>query len=682
MGKISWSGSDPSAPESCALGCGSLIDDSPTSGVEVVAPSPPCDPPTLVAAELVSAALSVTAAAKDDVVSMPAFRRSSSFPTPVLTTQRSSTGMEHLETVAQQAFDTLMKPSMRIAAAGLLCLIGPPALLLSVPIVLLLLPLLFPLGLVLTAVGLTRAGIVASFDGSRVWTSSSAREPRAPMHSSSPSTPTGLHVHRHRTARSAQPEALGRDSARASLGAAGSVGAGRDGAANAAPYLPTAQGGPRLLRASRTPEHRVATIDGSLSTLNSLTTQRGERLVRQVGTLVRHNVARATHDIRAEVEVQLQALQRELQSWVGANPNLKPYCHGRIGWLLRREPPGAPDVTDTFLRRYLGDRTLAQPAPSLSAADVAAMPMPDGMAMADLEYLLVPGLLTKWYPLYMAQLRADFKRLGLRATFSRIDTDQPVRVNAARVRHEILELAQGSRSRVVILGHSKGAVDAAAALSLFPELVDPVAALVSVQGPHGGSALAHDLANTTVQRSVALNMIVERLLRGCRHAVLDLSFSARQEFIEAHPYPVDRVPSLCLASCDRGASSLLKPVIDFFALRYGEWSDGCVCQADSILPGCTRVLLDDMDHFGPGWPSFPATDRYDPARLWLLATSLALTTPRTAGASAARGAKGACGRPDGGGSSPAEADAGGREAAPRARGVAAKRRHRRHGTDT
>lgn len=155
-----------------------------------------------------------------------------------------------------------------------------------------------------------------------------------------------------------------------------------------------------------------------------------------------------------------------------------------------------------------------------------------------------------------------------------------------------------------------------------------------------------------------------------------------QEFIEAHPYPVDRVPSLCLASCDRGASSLLKPVIDFFALRYGEWSDGCVCQADSILPGCARVLLDDMDHFGPGWPSFPATDRYDPARLWLLATSLALTTPCTAGASAARGAKGAGGRPDGGGSSPAEADAGGREAAPRARGVAAKRRHRRHGTDT
>ena len=34
---------------------------------------------------------------------------------------------------------------------------------------------------------------------------------------------------------------------------------------------------------------------------------------------------------------------------------------------------------------------------------------------------------------------------------------------------------------MVLLGHSKGAVDAAAALSLFPELGDFVAGLVSLQ---------------------------------------------------------------------------------------------------------------------------------------------------------------------------------------------------------
>jgi len=242
-----------------------------------------------------------------------------------------------------------------------------------------------------------------------------------------------------------------------------------------------------------------------------------------------------------------------------------------------------------------------------------------------MAYLLVPGLLTKWYPKYMSSLMHDLKRLGLRVAFSKVDTDQPIRVNAARLRHEVLELSEEHEGqKVVIFGHSKGAVDAAAALSLFPELYASVAALVSVQGPHGGSAVAHDLVHTEIQRTFALSVVIEKILRGCKHAVLDLSYSARQDFMERHPYPLDRVPTVCLASYDKSRSSLLKPIIDFLALRYGEWCDGCVCQSDAILPSCARVLLDDLDHFGPAWASFPATDRYDPARMWLASLSLAL----------------------------------------------------------
>jgi hypothetical protein len=59
-------------------------------------------------------------------------------------------------------------------------------------------------------------------------------------------------------------------------------------------------------------------------------------------------------------------------------------------------------------------------------------------------------------------------------------------------------------------------------------------------------------------------------------------------------------------------------------VRYGEDCDGLVCQGDAILPHCPRVVLEDMDHFGPAWPSFPATDRYDPTRLWLVCISMAL----------------------------------------------------------
>jgi hypothetical protein len=165
---------------------------------------------------------------------------------------------------------------------------------------------------------------------------------------------------------------------------------------------------------------------------------------------------------------------------------------------------------------------------------------------------------------------------------------------------------------------------------------EAVACLVSLQGPHSGSAIAHDLAHTSLQKSIALGAL-ERLLRGCKHAVLDLSYTARQDFIAHHPYPVDKVPTLCVATCDRRPCSLLKPVIDYVALRYGEWCDGCVCQTDAVLPGTAHVLINDMDHFGPAWGQFPATDSYDPTRLWLTCVSLALCEGTAAMKAAARG---------------------------------------------
>ena len=48
--------------------------------------------------------------------------------------------------------------------------------------------------------------------------------------------------------------------------------------------------------------------------------------------------------------------------------------------------------------------------------------------------------------------------------------------------------------------------------------------------------------------------------------------------------------------------SLLRYISIYYTILLpGEWSDGCVCQADAVLPGSARVLLNDMDHFGPGW---------------------------------------------------------------------------------
>jgi hypothetical protein len=166
----------------------------------------------------------------------------------------------------------------------------------------------------------------------------------------------------------------------------------------------------------------------------------------------------------------------------------------------------------------------------------------------------------------------------------------------------------------------------AAALAFYPELHGHVRAVVTMQAPHSGSAIAQDLAGTDVQHKVAIAAI-ERLLRGSRDAVDDLTYAARREFFaSAPPYPTKLVPTVCVASSDKRerGGSLLAPTINYTALRYGEWSDGCVCQGDAKLPDCLHINIEDMDHFGPAWRSFPATDPHDPTRLWLACASIAM----------------------------------------------------------
>lgn len=66
--------------------------------------------------------------------------------------------------------------------------------------------------------------------------------------------------------------------------------------------------------------------------------------------------------------------------------------------------------------------------------------------------------------------------------------------NAREIKEYVEEIYWGSGKRVLLLGHSKGGVDAAAALSLhWSELKDKVAGLVLAQSPYGGSPIASDI---------------------------------------------------------------------------------------------------------------------------------------------------------------------------------------------
>lgn len=69
-----------------------------------------------------------------------------------------------------------------------------------------------------------------------------------------------------------------------------------------------------------------------------------------------------------------------------------------------------------------------------------------------------------------------------------------VEKNSREIKEYIEEIYWGSGKRVLLLGHSKGGVDAAAALSLYwSDLKDKVAGLALAQSPYGGSPIASDI---------------------------------------------------------------------------------------------------------------------------------------------------------------------------------------------
>jgi hypothetical protein len=121
-------------------------------------------------------------------------------------------------------------------------------------------------------------------------------------------------------------------------------------------------------------------------------------------------------------------------------------------------------------------------------------------------------------PLYFVKTKSYFSKMGLACHIAKIHSEvlhiqtfillltfifikifetilqSSVSKNAREIKEYIEEIYWGARKRVLLLGHSKGGVDAAAALSLYwPQLKDKVAGLVLAQSPYGGSPVASDI---------------------------------------------------------------------------------------------------------------------------------------------------------------------------------------------
>jgi hypothetical protein len=176
----------------------------------------------------------------------------------------------------------------------------------------------------------------------------------------------------------------------------------------------------------------------------------------------------------------------------------------------------------------------------------------------------------------------------------------------------------GNQRRVVLVGHSKGGVDACAALALHEHrLKDIVLGVITVQSPYGGSPVASDLTATPAMRSLT-ERALEVLLRAPKGAgsksllpaLLDVTYEKRMAFLEHHPLPC-RFPCVSFHSAVKSPSGVLALGAAYVKNRYGSDSDGLVCGLDAEVPGCVAVRYGaDYDHADGAYPRFMSDERY------------------------------------------------------------------------
>ncbi|GLT51594.1 hypothetical protein SLA2020_249940 [Shorea laevis] len=157
-------------------------------------------------------------------------------------------------------------------------------------------------------------------------------------------------------------------------------------------------------------------------------------------------------------------------------------------------------------------------------------------------YLLVPGLFSNHGPLYFVNIQTSFSNMGLTCHIAKIHSEASVEKNAREIKDCIEEIHRDSKKRVLLLGHSKGGVDSAAALSIYwSELKDKVAGLALAQSPYGGSPIASDILRGHISNHLHVPKLMEilicKVMKGDMQALEDLTYEKRKEFLKKHHLP-------------------------------------------------------------------------------------------------------------------------------------------------
>jgi hypothetical protein len=155
-------------------------------------------------------------------------------------------------------------------------------------------------------------------------------------------------------------------------------------------------------------------------------------------------------------------------------------------------------------------------------------------------------------------------------------------------------------ARLVLLGYSKGIGDVLEAIVRHPEIRPRVAAVVSVAGAVGGSALAYDVEQGAAE--MLRHWPRSNCGSGDGGAVRSLRPDVRQAWLAANPLPEElRYYSLVALPDPERISRILAPAHQRLA-KLDARNDGQLIYSDQIIPGSTLLGFLDADHWAVAVP--------------------------------------------------------------------------------
>ena len=231
-------------------------------------------------------------------------------------------------------------------------------------------------------------------------------------------------------------------------------------------------------------------------------------------------------------------------------------------------------------------------------------PLNLGPTTAHFQVLFVPGLGWTCFE-HIVQPSGTVARhltqLGHEVSLMEVGALSGSGANAKVIRDKIMAMpAPEGPKRIVLIGYSKGAVDILEAIAGYPELQSRVAAVVSLAGSVGGSALANDASQSMLD--LLRHIPGAECDAGDNDALTSLKPAVRQAWLAHNPLPNSiRFYSLVTYPAPEQISRVLRPSYNKLG-QIDARNDSQMIFYDQVIPASVLLGYLNADHWAVGVP--------------------------------------------------------------------------------